>query len=213
MPLRLFVIFIVSIAMTGCATDGQSSKKLQGAGWGALAGAVVGVATGDDADERRKRALIGAGVGALTGTAIGAYMDKQEALLREQLATTDVSVQRVGDDLILNMPSAITFDTNQHNLKGEIEPVLESVSATLLEYDKTLIDVVGYTDSTGPLDFNFELSQRRAMSVAEILLQNGLNSTRVQTSGAGPQNPVADNQTIEGRAANRRVELILKPLT
>ena len=167
----------------------------------------------DDADERRKRALIGAGVGALAGAGIGAYMDRQEAKLREELQGTGVSVTRIGDDIILNMPGNVTFDVNQAAINASFYPVLNSVAKVAQEYNKTLIDVAGHTDSTGTVAYNMDLSQRRANSVAQYLQGQGVDSARVYAEGYGPHYPIADNSTAEGRSQNRRVEIALKPLT
>ncbi len=210
---------IVSIFLaTACTTnpytgETEASNKAKAAGIGALAGAVIGALSGDDADERRKRALIGAGVGALAGTAVGAYMDAQENKLREQLAGTGVSVTRFGDDIVLNMPGNVTFAVNQSDVKSGFYPVLNSVGLVVKEYDQTLIDVNGHTDSTGAVEYNMTLSDRRADSVADYLAAQGVMRNRVFTQGFGPHYPIADNSTAEGRQLNRRVELVLKPLT
>lgn len=208
-----------SLLLAGACTtnpytgERQASKAGVGAGIGAAVGAVAGVLTGDDADERRKRALIGAGVGALAGAGVGAYMDRQEARLREELQGTGVSVTRIGDDIILNMPGNITFDVNQAAISSNFYPVLNSVAKVAQEYDKTLIDVAGHTDSTGTVQYNMELSQRRANSVASYLQSQGVDMTRIYAEGYGPHYPIADNSTAQGRAENRRVEIALKPLT
>ncbi|MEM9620700.1 MAG: OmpA family protein [Pseudomonadota bacterium] len=207
-------VFLISACTTNPYTgEREASNKARGAGIGAAVGAVVGALTGDDADERRKRALIGAGVGALSGTAIGAYMDAQENKLRAQLQGTGVSVTRMGNDLVLNMPGNITFDVDRSDLRGEFLPVLDSVSLVLKEYDQTLVDVTGHTDSTGAINYNLDLSERRAGSVATYLRGTGVTTDRIYTMGVGPNYPVADNSTSTGRSLNRRVELVLKPLT
>lgn len=215
---RKLLLLILVLSATACTTnpytgERQASKKARNAGIGAAVGAVIGALTGDDADERRKRALIGAGAGALAGTAVGAYMDAQEARLREQLRGTGVSVTRMGDDVVLNMPGNITFDVDRSDLQSNFVPVLDSVSLVLKEYKKTLIDVTGHTDSTGAVEYNMDLSNRRANSVATYLKGTGVDAVRVYTLGVGPHYPVADNQTAAGRQLNRRVELVLKPLT
>ena len=127
----------------------QVSKTTKGAGIGAAVGAVAGILTGDDSRERRKRALIGAGVGALAGGAVGNYMDRQEAKLRQQLQGTGVSVTRNGNNITLNMPGNITFKTDSADLRPDFFDVLNSVSMVLKEYDKTILEVAGHTDSTG----------------------------------------------------------------
>lgn len=207
------VLFVSACTTNPYTGEEQASNAAKGAAIGAAAGAVVGVLTGDDADERRKNALIGAGVGALAGGAVGAYMDAQEAKLREQLEGTGVSVTRLGDDIVLNMPGNVTFDVNQSAVKSNFYPVLNSVGLVLNEYDKTLIDVNGHTDSTGSVEYNMGLSNRRALSVADYLAAQGIEQNRIFTQGFGPHYPVADNATAGGRQLNRRVELILKPLT
>lgn len=208
-----------ALAAAGCqTTDAYTGERkvntaTKGAGIGALAGAVLGAATGDNSKERRERALIGAGIGALTGAGVGAYMDRQEAKLRAQLQGTGVSVTRAGNDLILNMPGNITFDVNQATIESDFYPVLNSVAKVAKEFNKTLIDVAGHTDSTGTVAYNMDLSKRRANSVAKYLQSQGVDSTRLYAEGYGPHYPIADNGTAEGRSANRRVEIALKPLT
>ena len=218
--LQTLAVALLALGMlAGCTTtdpytgEQKTSKKAWGAGIGAAVGAVIGALTGDDADERRKRALIGAGVGALAGTAVGAYMDAQEAKLREELAGTGVSVTRMGDDLVLNMPGNVTFAVNQQDVKGNFRPVLKSVGKVLHEYDQTLVDVAGHTDSTGAHEFNMGLSRERAANVGAFLEAQGIEPLRIVTEGYGPDHPVADNATTGGRRSNRRVELVLKPLT
>jgi len=215
---KSLVVLTVSLSLIACTTnpytgEREISNKGKGASIGAAIGAVVGALSGSDADERRKRALIGAGVGALTGTAVGHYMDRQENKLRQQLQGTGVSVTRMGNDVVLNMPGNITFDVNRSDLQGGFLPVLDSVGLVLAEFNQTLVDVTGHTDSTGSVAHNQELSQRRAQSVANYLRAAGTDTNRIFTLGAGQNYPVADNSTTQGRSLNRRVEIILKPLT
>ena len=214
----MFLALVVLASLVACTTnpytgEQEASNKAKGAAIGAGVGAVIGVLTGDDADERRKRALIGAGAGALAGTAVGAYMDAQEDKLREQLRGTGVSVTRIGDDIVLNMPGNVTFDVNRAEINADFYEVLKSVALVVKEYDQTLIDVAGHTDSTGTVQLNMDLSQRRADSVARYLQSQGVDARRLYAKGYGPHYPVADNSTAEGRAQNRRVELALKPIT
>ncbi len=208
-------VLLVSLLLGACQTTNpytgqqQTSNTAKGAGIGAAAGAVIGALAGGS----RKSALIGAGVGVLAGGAVGNYMDKQEAQLRQQLQGTGVSVTRNGDNLILNMPGNVTFATNQSDVNAGFYPVLNSVALVLKQYEKTMIDVVGHTDSTGSMQLNMQLSQARAASVGMYLQNQGILAQRIQTQGVGPQYPIASNDTPEGRAQNRRVELILRPLT
>lgn len=207
-----------AVALAGCATtnpytgEQQTSKAAMGAGIGALAGALIGVATGDDAKERRKRALIGAGAGAIAGGSVGYYMDVQEAKLREQLKGTGVSVTRVGDNIVLNMPGNITFMTGSADLNADFLRVLDSVGLVLKEYDKTLIVIAGHTDSVGSDADNQALSQRRATSVGQYLAGRNVSSERMVISGYGESRPIASNSTPDGRSQNRRVELTLEPI-
>ena len=203
----------------GCTTvdpytrEEKTSNATKGAAIGAGVGAVAGILSGDDSRERRKRALIGAGVGAIAGGSVGYYMDVQEAKLRQRLEHTGVSVSRNGDEIVLNMPSNITFAVDSAAITPNFQSVLDSVTEVLAEYDKTLIEVVGHTDSTGTDSYNQLLSERRAEAVGNYLLRNGVRPARVATAGYGERFPIADNSSASGRQANRRVELTLVPLT
>ncbi|MBT8088622.1 MAG: OmpA family protein [Gammaproteobacteria bacterium] len=191
----------------------KTSKATKGALIGAAAGAVVGLISGDDAVERRQRALIGAGVGALAGGAIGNYQDRQEAKLRAELEGTGVSVTRIGDNITLNMPGNVTFATNSSDLSPAFFDVLNSVGKVLKEFDKTVVEVAGHTDNTGSESYNQSLSERRSGSVSTYLKAQGINPQRLITVGMGELRPVADNNTADGRQANRRVEITMVPLT
>jgi outer membrane protein OmpA-like peptidoglycan-associated protein len=208
------------IALPGCTTtnpytgEKQVSKAAIGTGLGAAAGAAIGaIAGGDSSKERRKKALIGAGVGAVAGGSAGYYMDVQEAKLREQLQGTGVSVTRVGDEIMLNMPGNVTFATNSADIKSNFYGVLDSVSLVLKEYEKTVVEVAGHTDDRGAESYNQQLSERRASSVAQYFRSRGLDGRRLITVGYGESRPAADNGTAAGREQNRRVELTLAPIT
>ncbi|MGH8286804.1 MAG: OmpA family protein [Steroidobacteraceae bacterium] len=209
----------LAVLAAGCQTidpytqEKKVSKTTKGAAIGAISGAVIGVLTGDDSRERRKRALIGAGAGALAGGAVGNYMDRQEAKLRAQLQGTGVSVTRNGNNITLNMPGNITFQTDSADLRADFFDVLNSVTLVVKEFDKTLVEVAGHTDSTGSDQYNQTLSERRANAVGQYLQSRGINSQRVLTVGGGENYPVASNDTPEGRQLNRRVELSLEPIT
>ena len=223
MNTRAIKVFLASacltIALSGCETldaytqESKTSSATKGAVIGAIAGAVVGLASGDDAVERRQRALIGAGVGALAGGAIGAYMDRQEAELRAELEGTGVSVTRIGDNITLNMPGHVTFATNSSDLSPAFFDVLTSVGKVLTEFDQTVVEVAGHTDSTGSDAYNQGLSERRAASVSQYLQSQNISSQRLITIGLGESMPVADNTTNAGRQANRRVEITMVPVT
>jgi len=216
---KSLVLAVSAALLTGCYTTNpytgnrEVSKTAEGAGIGALAGAVVGMLTGGDARAHRKNALIAAGIGALAGGAAGNYMDRQEAKLRSQLQGTGVSVVRNGNNITLKMPGNITFRTDSAELQPNFYSVLNSVALVLKEYDKTILEVAGHTDSTGSPEYNQALSERRAATVAQYLEAQGIDSRRVMTVGAGEGHPIASNATPEGRQANRRVELTLEPIT
>ena len=210
---------LISIAMGGCETldaytqESKTSSTAKGAMIGAAAGAVVGLVSGDDAVERRQRAMILAGVGALAGGAVGNYMDRQEAKLRAELQGTGVSVTRIGDNITLNMPGNVTFATDSSDLSPAFFDVLNSVAKVMKEYNKTVVEVAGHTDSTGSDSYNQSLSERRAGAVAQYLRSQQIGSERLLTVGMGESRPVADNSTADGRQANRRVEITMVPLT
>ncbi|WP_420891177.1 OmpA family protein [Minwuia thermotolerans] len=207
------------LGLTACTSidpytrEKKISNTTWGAGIGALAGATVGALSGDESKERRKRALIGAGLGAVAGGGVGYYMDRQEAKLRETLQGTGVSVTRVENEIILNMPGNITFATDSADINAGFYDVLQSVVLVVREFRKTLIVVEGHTDSTGPDAYNQDLSERRADSVARFLISSDVDSRRIIAGGFGETRPVAPNSTIGGRAQNRRVEITLSPLT
>ncbi len=194
----------------------KTSRATKGALIGAAAGAVVGLVSGDDAVERRQHAMILAGVGALAGGAIGNYQDKQEAELRAELQGSGVSVTRTGpngENITLNMPGNVTFATDSSDLNPAFFDVLNSVGKVLKQFDKTVVEVAGHTDSTGSEQYNQALSERRAATVAQYLEAKGVATQRILTVGMGETRPVADNGTPEGRQANRRVEITMVPLT
>ncbi|QBK30556.1 OmpA family protein [Roseitalea porphyridii] len=205
------LVFTAACTTTDPFTGQQRvSNTAGGAALGAAAGAGLGLLAGGD---DRRNALIGAGIGAIAGGAVGNYMDRQQAELRAQLQGTGVSVTRVGNNIILNMPSNITFATDQDQVVPAFFPTLDSVALVLQRYNQTLINVYGHTDSTGDDSYNQALSQRRAQSVANYLGGRGVNPQRFLVSGFGESRPIADNSTEAGRAQNRRVEIELVPLS
>lgn len=219
---RTFPVLAVSASLllvSACTTydpytgEQRTARATSGAAIGAVAGAVIGAATGSDSRERRKRALIGAGVGGLSGAAVGGYMDRQEAELREKLQGSSVSVTRAGEEIILNMPGNITFAVDNADLRSEFFEALDSVAQVTKQYEQTLVEVAGHTDSTGAASYNQQLSERRARSVSRYLETRGVDSRRIATAGFGENHPIADNSTPAGRQANRRVELTLVPIT
>ncbi|WAJ29261.1 OmpA family protein [Antarcticirhabdus aurantiaca] len=204
--------------LAGCTTDpytgeGRLSNTAGGvgigAGVGALGGYLVGRAAGVD---EGNAALIGAGIGALGGGAIGTYMDRQEDALRRTLQGSGVSVTRVGDRIILNMPSNITFPTDGDRILPGFEQTLQAVALVFLEYRDSIINIDGHTDSQGSDSYNLALSQRRAGAVAQYLASRGISGSRLNDRGFGESRPIASNATEAGRAQNRRVEIAISPL-
>ena len=216
--LALAAATLVALAAAGCQTTDPYTGQQQPnrTGTGALIGAGIGIAagllTGDSAVERRQHAMIGAGIGALSGGAIGNYQDRQQAALNEKLRGTGVDVARKGDNITLNMPGNVTFAFNSANIDPQFYPVLNDVAAVLREYNQTVVEVAGHTDSVGTDAYNQELSVRRANSVAAYLQSHGVIQQRLITVGAGESRPVASNDTEAGRAQNRRVEITLVPV-
>ena len=201
------VAVAVTIALAGCQDNQRTAiGAASGAAVGAAAGLLVG---GDD----RRNALVGAGIGLLAGAAVGQYLDRQQRQLEQDLAGTGAEVERQGDQLLVNMPSNITFDTDKSNIKPQFNPVLDQVAATFNQYPQSYIDVVGHTDSQGSDAYNQALSERRAASVSNALANRGVNRARLAQFGMGETQPVATNETAEGRAQNRRVELRITPAT
>lgn len=219
MKIRAFAVGVAVAGLAACTTinpytgETQTAKATKGALIGAGVGALAGVISGDDSRERRQRALIGAGVGALAGGAIGYYMDVQEAQLRQELADTGVIVERQGDNIVLAMPGQLTFDVNKSTLKPQFHTVLNSVATIIAKNEKTLVEIVGHTDSTGNDAINMPLSKARAESVADYLIARDVMRARIATQGVADRYPIASNDTDSGRQANRRVEITLVPLT
>ncbi|MDR6840811.1 OmpA family protein [Pseudoxanthomonas sacheonensis] len=210
---------IATVTLGGCATyTGQTNdpndpnRTRNNALIGAGIGAVAGLLSGGNATERRQRALVGVGVGGLAGGAIGAYQDRQEAELRRQTAGTGIEVSRDGDVIKLNLPDGVTFDFGKANLKSQFYPALDNVASTLAQYNQTIVEVSGHTDSVGSDAANQTLSVQRANSVGNYLIGKGLVRERFEIVGFGETRPVASNDTDSGRALNRRVEIRVLPL-
>lgn len=204
----LSIVFALSF-LSACATDpytGESkvSKTAWGTGIGAAAGAGIGALVGGE-----KGALIGAGIGAASGAGVGGYMDLQARKLRQELEGTGVRVAKNGNNIVLIMPGNITFDTNKANIKSNFKPVLDSVAKVINEFDKTKVQITGYTDNTGTAAINNQLSADRANSVATYLRLRGVANARIYAAGLGSSNPIASNATAAGREQNRRVEISL----
>ena len=212
----LLTSLCLAMGVSGCTTinpysgEERISNAVKGGAIGAATGALVGVLSSSKKD-RGKGALIGAASGAALGGGIGYYMDVQEAKLRQKMKGTGVSVTRSGDQIILNMPNNVTFDSNASQLKPAGANTLSGVAMVLKEYEDTRVHIIGHTDSSGSRELNMRLSEQRAESVGTALITMGVDASRLSMSGVGPDQPVASNSTAAGKAQNRRVTLTLSP--
>ena len=213
------LVATLAVFTAGCATyTGQTNdpndpnRTRNGALIGAAIGAAAGLLSGDNAVERRQRAMVGVGIGALAGGGIGAYQDRQEAELRRATAGTGVDVTRDGDVIKLNLPDGVTFDFAKYDIKPQFYPALNTIANTLREYNQTIVEVSGHTDSVGSDAANQTLSERRANAVSGYLMGQGLQRERFEVVGMGERYPIASNDSDQGRALNRRVEIRLLPL-
>ena len=223
MRAKILVVGVSIAALMGSAacttTDPYSStprrnNTANGAIAGALGGAVLGYLTNtSNSEQGRKNALIGAGIGALGGAAVGNYMDRQQRLLEQELSGTGVGVARQGDNLVLRMPSDVTFASNRADVDPGFYPVLADVARVLNQYDQSTIDIVGHADSDGTDEYNLDLSRRRASAVAGYLVNQNVLAGRLYVDGRGESQPIASNATPQGKAQNRRVEILIRPFT
>ena len=200
-------ILSLALLITACtAIDPYTGEQRtsRAAQYGAIGAVVCGLIGAAESGQRARNAAVGCGA---IGAGVGAYMDAQERELREELEGTGVRVQRNGDELQLIMPGNVTFPTNGYTVRTQFTPVLDSVARVLYKFTDTSLRVTGHTDSTGSLDYNYNLSERRANSVANYLATQGIDQGRLITQGVGPDQPIASNDTDSGRAQNRRVEL------
>ncbi|MBA3910058.1 MAG: hypothetical protein C0524_09245 [Rhodobacter sp.] len=186
-----------------------NARQRQGAIVGGLVGAVTGAAVSGDGDEL-KGAIIGGALGAGAGALIGADLDRQAAELRGSL-NSNISVTNTGEYLIVNMPQDLLFAVDSASLRPDLTSDIRTVAASLLRYPDSRIEVIGHTDNTGSAAYNQDLSQRRAVSVAGVLRESGVPNGRIVAFGRGEDQPIASNLTPEGRALNRRVEIIIRP--
>jgi len=201
----IFILLLSVFTLISCTEDPFNTKK--GVIIGATAGVMSGLLTGDDSNGTIKRALAGAALGA----AIGNELDIQEEELRKDLGGSGALIKNTGDSLIVTLPEAITFDINSSTVRYTLEDSLVRLAKSLNKYPNTNIDVIGHTDNVGDESYNQELSARRAGSVAAILAQSGVSQSRMRAYGRGELKPIKSNDTVNGRAANRRVEIIITP--
>lgn len=211
----LIVATIGAFALAGCQVDPNAfpddpnARARGGAVTGALLGGFLGATSGGD--DQLAKAVVGAGVGAAVGGLIGNSLDQQAAELRSSIGNSNVTVQNTGNSLIVTMPQDILFATDSAVLRGDLTRDIRAVANNLLDYPNSRIEIVGHTDNTGSAAYNQDLSQRRAVSVANILRDSGVPNARITAFGRGEDAPVASNLSPEGRAQNRRVEIIIRP--
>jgi outer membrane protein OmpA-like peptidoglycan-associated protein len=211
LPLAVGAISLLALAACQAPVPGQeNTNATTGAAVGALIGAGVGALTGDNREESIRNAAIGAAIGGGLGAIGGDSLDRQEAELRAQLGS-NVGLVNTGSQLIVTMPQDILFATNSATLSPALIGDLQDVARSLNNYPNTTVQVVGHTDSTGDAGFNQTLSEQRAQSVANVLISSGVAPQRVRVIGRGENQPIATNQTAEGRQQNRRVEIIITP--
>lgn len=212
MKTPLILALASTLALSACVDPNapMGTQTRQGAALGGLVGAVTGVAAASDGNELRG-AIIGGALGAGTGALVGSSLDRQAAELRAQLPSY-ITVANNGQFLMVNMPQDLLFEINSAALRPDLRRDLQSIAASISRYPDTRIEVIGHADNTGSAAFNQDLSQRRASSVANVLRDSGVPPARLTAFGRGEEQPIASNLTPEGRALNRRVEIIIRPI-
>jgi outer membrane protein OmpA-like peptidoglycan-associated protein len=199
--------------LSGCANMTETQKTTgTGAGIGAVAGAVIGAATagGNKGKSAATGAAIGAAVGAGGGYLWSKHMEKQKAEMEQATEGTGVSVSQTADNqLKLDIPSDVSFDTNRYEIKSNLRPILDRFATTLNQNPVTMVTIIGHTDSTGTDAINNPLSVNRAASTRDYLVARGVATNRIAIDGRGSREPIADNNTVDGRAKNRRVEIFV----
>lgn len=207
-------VLAATLLLAGCAADSEHRSRNTGAIIGAVAGAIIGHNVGDgDTSDR----LIGAAGGALIGAAAGDYMDDQRAELERELAEEQrrdqLGITEIGDDTLkIGIAGDATFEFDKSTIQPQFKPTYDKIGSVLADYDKTVVHVVGHTDSVGSEDYNERLSRARAESVGLYLRERGVNGNRIIYYGEGEMRPIASNETEDGRRRNRRVEIYIKPI-
>ncbi|NRP14217.1 putative lipoprotein YiaD [Aliiroseovarius sp. xm-m-379] len=204
---------IGALSITACTspTGEMGPRTKDGAVAGAMVGGLIGAISGDD--NKLGSAALGAAIGAGVGGVIGSQLDKQARELEASMGNDQVRIVNTGESLVVTMPQDILFATDSAVVNPGLRSDLGALARNLLNYPNSAVEVIGHTDNVGDAGYNLALSQRRAASVASVLFQNGVPSSRVVTIGRGESRPVASNLTPEGRQQNRRVEIIIRPYT
>jgi outer membrane protein OmpA-like peptidoglycan-associated protein len=211
-PIRASALILTTTVMFGCAADDPHQRAKTGAAIGAVTGAIIGHQIDHDSGR-----FIGAAVGAIAGGVVGNYMDEQEREfqreLEEEQRRNEIEIERLKDETLkLNLNSEVSFDYDSARIKPAFKDTLDKLAEIMIKYDRTVIHIVGHTDSTGPADYNQRLSERRAWSVVDYLVDSGVPSNRLRAEGRGETEPRATNDTASGRQLNRRVEIYIKPV-
>lgn len=210
----LVVVLAAAVAAVGCAAPQTKTGKgaMYGTAGGAAAGALAGQLIGKDTKGTLIGAAVGAAIGGLAGAGVGNYMDKQEADFQQALGGSEAAqVTREGDLLAITLKGDMTFDTNSTVVRPGLYNEIDRIAQVMVQYPETQIVVQGHTDSSGSDEYNQRLSERRAETVKNLILQRGVDSSRITSMGYGESMPVASNNTPEGRQMNRRVEIRIKP--
>ena len=202
------LIAVTACSGTGGPNDNQNTRN--GAAAGALAGALIGAATADSRSERGQRAVVGALLGGTAGGGIGSILDRQEEELRQSLGN-NANIVNNGQNLTVTLPNNVLFATDSATVSGVSQNDLFAVARSLNNNPASTINVIGHTDSTGDAAYNFDLSQRRAQAVASVLINAGVSVSRIRSIGRGEDAPIASNLDANGRALNRRVEIVITP--
>lgn len=210
----------VALALTACTDPNYvgdpnyinpNQRTQQGAALGAVIGGIAGATRGDDANDRRQNAAVGALAGAAIGGIGGNVLDRQAAELRNDFGNQQISVVNRGNDLLVRMPQDILFAVDSADVSPGIRSDLVVLADNLGRYQQSNVQIIGHTDNTGTASYNQSLSERRAASVASVLMGYGVPSTRLSAIGQGEDNPIASNLTPEGQAQNRRVDIVIVP--
>ena len=210
--IRFLLVVGVAAALVACAADDPYRRTKTAAAIGTVVGGIIGHQIDHDAGK-----FVGAAVGALAGAAVGHYMDKQERdfkrALEEERRQHALEIERLKDDTLkLSLSNEVSFDFDRANIKSSFVPTLDKLANVIVKYNRTVVHVVGHTDSVGSTEYNTELSRRRANAVGDHLLAGGVPDPRLRTEGRGETEPRADNDTEAGRQLNRRVEIYVKPV-
>ncbi len=205
----MILIAAAGLGLAACTNpDGTTNRT----GTGAALGGLLGAATGAIVSDNNKRgAVIGGIAGAALGAGIGNVLDRQAADLQRDIGGSGARIINTGDQLIVRMPEAITFATESANVRASIQDDILAIARNLQQYPNSTVQVIGHTDNTGTNSFNQGLSERRAGAVASLLRQGGVPGSRIVSFGRGETQPIASNGNANGRAQNRRVEIVITP--